>query len=146
EESGELDLSALLRNDKKAIRTSMQSRIAALDAKKAADSAYKDLLPDELQTPIGRGQSWRQRAIDFMNQVASPRSVPGTRPANQPVVNKLVDTLKGARLTRAEQSKIYSQERAKRFAQSADVKTVGYAGAREKLNALSGELPKVDFQ
>ena len=60
------------------------------------------------------------------------------------VVDKLMSSLQASKGLRTKQDKLYSVERAKRFAAFEGVKEGGALGARKSLGKLSGELGKIN--
>ena len=64
----------------------------------------------------------------------------------QSALAKLIDSLFESRPLRAQQEKIYSAARAKKFAAAAQVKATGEKGFYTRLSQMKGELPKVEFE
>jgi hypothetical protein len=62
------------------------------------------------------------------------------------VIGTLIDALSEARPIRAEQERIYSQERGERFGKAARIKTRGEKGFYTRLRQMKGEHTKLEFE
>jgi hypothetical protein len=103
----------------------------------------------------GTGIGSENKKSDRKRQIPINSSTTGSRTPSEHIVNRLVQALKGATVTRAEQENMYSMERAKRIARAesvvkpdkeGNIKNSGVAGFRKQQNTLKGELPKADYE
>lgn len=110
--------------------------------------------PNNIKTtkiePLSESITKKEAASQAVGEQASVDTPVQEAPTITPeeTVTKLTDALKNAGKVREEQTAMYKQERAKRFAQVAKAQEQGggRAAYEKSLKALSGELPKPDFE
>lgn len=110
--------------------------------------AVADTPPPPLVSPItGEPASNIVSAVRSGNPKTSrTKNVKQGEVPRQNTIAKLIDALFEARPIRAQQEKIYSAERGKRFERFENVKKKGEEGAFARLRKLRGELPKLQFE
>ncbi len=125
----------------------------------AVPKEFDDIIPkqstktvEELplsQEIVKKEPNWDAPTLaEFMSDESGVARGAKTKPrvAPNPLVNKLMNAVLEAGPLRAQQEKLYSQERGRRFAEAEAVDTPGMAGHYEALSKLKGELPKIDYE
>lgn len=110
-----------------------------------ADEAGKVIRGEEVVEDILPTQSTGPTA-PLEEVVQSGKSLPGTIPQDDEVVQKVIQALQEAKPIRGNQETIYSKERSRRLGAAMGVEAKGEEGFYKQLGQLKGEIPKVQFE